>query len=167
MAFFLFLNMRKSLTIFPLVALLLFGTTLCAQVQSILILVSNVNLTMSTVDHYQNGSSTLVNAAVSVSSDVNWDLSVKSDGDFISGANFIPANSFGVEVITPVGVDQPERFLTITDQLIVDGAADTYLGPVDVPVLLDINYRAIGGSTFFNKPASAYSATLTFTVTPD
>ena len=159
--------MRKYFTIFFLIILTFINLSLWAQVQSILVLVPNVNLTMATVDHYQNGNSNLVSAALSISSDVNWDLSVKSDGDFISGANSIPANSFGIEVMTPVGIDQPERFLTISDQLIVDAAADTYLGAVDIPIILDIKYRAIGGTSFFNKPASSYSATLTFTITPD
>ncbi|MFT6849617.1 MAG: hypothetical protein ACJATA_000415 [Sphingobacteriales bacterium] len=157
--------MRKILTLLTL--LISLTSVLNAQVQSILVLVSNVNIPMSSIDHYQNGNSNLVTAALSISSDVNWDLSVKSDGDFISGANTISANSFGIEVLTPVGIDQPERFLTISDQLIVDAAADTYLSLIDNPVLLDIRYRAKGGASFLNKPASSYGATLTFTLTPD
>ena len=122
---------------------------------------------MNTVSDYQSGNSKTILAALSISSEVNWDLSVKTDGDFIKGPDIIAANNFGLEILTPVGLDQPERFLTISEQLIVDNADDTYIGIVDIPVILDVRLRAIGGSGFLNKPAGNYNATITYTLTSD
>lgn len=131
---------------------------------SVTVLVNNIDIPISTTDHYQNGNSTTVLSAVRVSSASLWDLSAKVLGPYTNGAYSIPANAIGVDVLNPIGNQQPERLLAVTDQLIVDAAESTYILLVDFPVDINMVFRATGGSDYLSKPAGAYSGTIVYTI---
>lgn len=132
---------------------------------SVTVLDNNINIPIGTASQFQNGNSVSKLANLLVSSNVAWDLSAKVTGSFTNGGNSIPTNSFGVDVTSPVGVQQPERMLTVSDQIVVSNAPSTYILLVDHPITLDVTYRAVGGTTFFNIPQGNYSSTLVYTIT--
>jgi hypothetical protein len=153
--------------IVSVILLTLFCNLADAQVQSVIVINNNISIPMLLPTHYLNGNYVTISGAIQVSSDVTWQVSVRANGPLTFGPNQISQNNIGVNVTTPIGLQQPERFLTVSDQLIVDAAPSTYIGPINSPVLLDVKFRATGGLDFFNKPSGSYSLTMTYTLAPD
>jgi hypothetical protein len=138
-------------------------TTTLTDVISLTIAVPTAAIIMNTADHYQNGTSTSVPAALTIVSNQPWDLSVKAqNANFSYLTNNIAASNFSVVVSGEAdGVNSGETSLSNTDQVLINGASGITLSS------LALEYKAAGGSNFIGQPAGAYTNTFVFTVTAD
>ncbi|MFT6849616.1 MAG: hypothetical protein ACJATA_000414, partial [Sphingobacteriales bacterium] len=117
----------------------------------------------TSADHYQNGTSTDIPAALTISTNQAWDLSVKAQNANSSYLlNDIPVGNFSVTVSGEAdGVNSGATALTTADQVLINGASGVAL------TSLAVNYAAAGGSAFIGMAAGAYTNTYVFTVTAD
>jgi hypothetical protein len=118
---------------------------------------------MNSADHYQNGTSTLVPAALTIVSNQPWDLSVKAqNANFSYLTNNIAASNYSVVVpVEADGVNSGENLLSTTDQVLINGASGITLSS------LSVIYKAAGGSSFIGQLAGNYTNTFVFTATAD
>ena len=138
-------------------------TTTLTDVISLTIAIPTAAIPMTTADHYQNGNDVDVPAALTISSNQAWDLSVKAqNANFSYLTNDIPVGNFQVTVSGEAdGTNSGATALTTTDQVLINGASGTALSS------LAVNYAADGGAPFIGMPAGAYTNTYVFTVTAD
>ena len=141
-----------------------------AQGQSLTLLVTanNINVPMVTPQHYRDGNSINMPAALGVIATEKWSLSARVTGPFTFGTHAIPENGFAVDVITPIGISVPEILFRTTDQYLVKAANATIaLGLPNTPLFLDLIFRTTGGQAFLGKPSGNYSSTIVYTLTAD
>jgi hypothetical protein len=138
-------------------------TTTLTDVISLTIVIPAAAIAMTSADHYQNGTSTDVPAALTISTNQAWDLSVKAQNANSSYLlNDIPVGNFSVTVSGEAdGVNSGATALTTTDQVLINGASGVAL------TSLAVNYAAAGGSSFIGTAAGAYTNTYVFTVSAD
>ena len=137
-------------------------TTTVTNIISLTATIPVAAIAMTDADHYENGTSTAITGALTVTSNQIWDLSVKVDGDATFGANTIPAADFGVTISgEPGGTNTPVTDLSTTDQTLLNEV------PATAVTALNVTYAADGGSNFLGVPTGAYLSTYTFTVTVD
>lgn len=139
-----------------------------AQSLNLIVTAGSVNVPMVTPQHYRDGNSVTVPAALAITATSRWSLSARVTGPFTFNAYSIPENGFGIDVITPVGSVVPEILFSTADQVIVRNASPTFLlnglGP---PQLLDLTFRTTGGPIFMGKPPGNYSSTIVYTLTAE
>jgi hypothetical protein len=165
--------MKKTLTFFVVLVMFLNAsfaqstgdaivTTTLTDVIVIVVLPS-ASIPMTTADHYNNGNSTAIPAAITVSSTQTWDLAVKAANvNFSFLTNNIAINQFTMEVTGNAGgTNTGEVAMTTSDQQLLDEV------PGGVALALGAIYGASGGVLFIGQPAGAYVNTYTFTVTVD
>lgn len=130
-----------------------------AKMSELTIPVSTVNLSFTTATAYNQGVTTAMPNPITVSSTVPYGVTVKTSGNFISGANSIPASVMIVEgTATQTGIS-PVTLSTTAQSLF--SSAD----PV-IDRAINLQFRVPNTQTpnLLNKPAGTYNATVTFTI---
>ena len=130
-----------------------------AKMSELTIPVSTVNLSFTTAAAYNQGVTTAMPNPITVSSTVPYGVTVKTSGNFISGANSIPASVMIVEGtatqtgITPIVLSTTAQNLFSSADPVIDRA-------------INLQFRVPNTQTpnLLNKPAGTYNATVTFTI---
>nr|WP_199078458.1 hypothetical protein [Pedobacter sp. ASV19] len=130
-----------------------------AKMSELTIPVSTVNLSFTTATAYNQGVTTAMPNPITVSSTVPYGVTVKTSGNFISGANSIPASVMIVEGaagqtgISPVTLSTTATSLFTGSDPVIDRA-------------INLQFRVPNTQTsnLLNKPAGTYNATVTFTI---
>lgn len=130
-----------------------------AKMSELTIPASIVNLNFTTAAAYSQGVTFAMPNPVTVSSTVPYGVTVKTSGNFTSGANSIPASVVTVEG-APGQTGVNSVILSTTAQNLFTGAD---------PVIdrgINIQFRVPNTQTvnLLNKPAGTYNATVTFTI---
>ncbi|MFT7299282.1 MAG: hypothetical protein ACI9WO_002106, partial [Sphingobacteriales bacterium] len=104
-------------------------TTTLTDVISLTIVIPAAAIAMTSADHYQNGTSTDIPAALTISTNQAWDLSVKAQNANSSYLlNDIPVGNFSVTVSGEAdGVNSGATALTTADQVLINGASGVAL----------------------------------------
>lgn len=107
---------------------------------------------------YKQGLTTAMSAPMVLSSTVPYTVDVKTDGDFKSGVNTIPA---GIMIIEGTASQTGVNVVTLSNSLqrLVNGTA---------PVIdrnISLQYRIPPTTALLNKPAGLYTTNVTFTLT--
>ncbi len=113
---------------------------------------------------YQSGSTINETAAITVSSNKAFDISVASNAvnlTKIASADIIPVSNFDVNAVGDGGLSIAALTLGTTAQTLVDEA------PAATGKLIDLSYHTAGGSAFLNKSTGLYTVTLTYTASVD
>jgi len=130
-----------------------------AKMSELTIPVSTVNLNFTTATAYNQGVTTAIPNPITVSSTVPYGVTVKTSGNFISGANSIPASVMIVEGATGQTGISPVTLSTTATSLF------TGSDPViDRTINLQFRVPNTQTSNLLNKPAGTYNATVTFTI---
>lgn len=130
-----------------------------AKMSELTIPASTVNLSFTTAAAYNQGVTATMPNPITVSSTVPYGVTVKTSGNFISGANSIPAGVMIVEGtatqtgITPVTLSTTAQNLFTSADPVIDRAINLQFR---VPSTQTVN--------LLNKPAGTYNATVTFTI---
>lgn len=120
---------------------------------------STINLSFTTAAAYNQGVTAVMSSPITVSSTVPYSVTVKTSGNFISGANSIPAGVMIVEGI-PTQTGIAAVTLSTTAQNLFTSA-----DPV-IDRAINLQFRIPNTQTvnLLNKPAGTYNATVTFTI---
>ncbi len=113
---------------------------------------------------YQNGSTINETAAITVSSNRAFDISVASNAanlTKIASADVIPVSNFNVNASGDGGLAIGALVLGTTGQTLVDEA------PAATAKLIDLSYNTAGGADFLNRSTGLYTVTLTYTASVD
>jgi len=140
-------------------------TTMTSSLQVVVSKMSEISVpttpiifTYNSTTAYNQGLTSLMSAPMVLSSTVPYTVDVKTDGDFKSGVNSIPAGIMIIEGTPPqTGVNAVT--LSNTLQRLVNGTA---------PVIdrnISLQYRIPPTAALLNKPAGLYTANVTFTLT--
>lgn len=120
---------------------------------------STVNLSFNSAAAYSQGLTAVMPNPITVSSTVPYNVTVRTSGNFISGANSIPAGVVTVEGIpSQTGITPVQLSTTAT-------ALFTGANP-EIDRALNLQFRVPASQTtnLLNKPAGTYNATVTFTI---
>ena len=129
------------------------------------IVVNNPTATLSftQASHYQSGQQLVHTNALQAFSNIPYSISVRAATDLMNGANTIAAGNVQVtpSLAAPVsGVSVAGVSLSTANQTIITSTIPT------LQQLFNLTYATTAGNTaFLNKPAGAYSTTLTYTIT--
>lgn len=166
--------MKKVIFSIALAALVFFGGQAKAQLTGTAVLTATLTdvitvvslsapiFLFTTADHYNNGLTVNETGTLVVSSNMPFDLSVQSaTANLAFLTNEIPVSNFTVQV-TNAGGDaiDPVALSTTAQQIVNEGTAGILRA-------LNLTYATAGGADFIGKPAGAYVATLTYTVSVD
>jgi len=130
-----------------------------AKMSELTIPASTINLSFTTAAAYNQGVTAVMSSPITVSSTVPYSVTVKTSGNFISGANSIPAGVMIVEGI-PTQTGIAAVTLSTTAQNLFTSA-----DPV-IDRAINLQFRIPNTQTvnLLNKPAGTYNATVTFTI---
>ncbi|WP_123844478.1 hypothetical protein [Chitinophaga lutea] len=129
------------------------------------IVVNNPTATLSftQASHYQLGRQLVHTNALQAFSNIPYSISVRAATDLMNGANSIAAGNVQVTpaLAAPAsGVSVSGVSLSTANQTIITSTVPT------LQQLFNLTYSTTAGNTaFLNKPAGAYSTTLTYTIT--
>ncbi len=130
-----------------------------AKMSELTIPVSTVNLNFTTATAYNQGVTTAMPNPITVSATVPYGVTVKTSGNFISGANSIPASVMIVEgTATQTGITP--IILSTTAQNLFSSADPV----IDRAINLQFRVPNTQTTNLLNKPAGTYNATVTFTI---
>ncbi|PTT03537.1 hypothetical protein DBR11_01970 [Pedobacter sp. HMWF019] len=130
-----------------------------AKMSELTIPASTVNFSFTTPAAYSQGLTVAMPNPITVSSTVPYGVTVKTSGNFISGANSIPAGVMIVEG-TPSQTGISPVTLSTTATNLFNGS-----NPV-IDRTINLQFRVPNTQTvnLLNKPAGTYNATVTFTI---
>lgn len=120
---------------------------------------STVNLSFNSAATYSQGLTAVIPNPITVSSTVPYNVTVRTSGNFISGANSIPAGVVTVEGIPAQTGITPVQ-LSTTATALFTGANPQ----IDRTINLQFRVPASQTANLLNKPAGTYNATVTFTI---
>ena len=113
----------------------------------------------NSVASYSAGLTATVTTPVTLSSTVPYSLSVKADGDFISGSNSIPAGVITIEGITGQTGITPVVLSAASQNLVLAAIPE-----IDRVINLQYRIPATQTNLLIGKPPGTYTANITYTL---
>lgn len=120
---------------------------------------STVNLSFNSAAAYSQGLTAVMPNPITVSSTVPYNVTVRSSGNFISGANSIPAGVVTIEGIPAQTGITPVQLSTTATALFTGANPE-----IDRALNLQFRVPASQTTNLLNKPVGTYNATVTFTI---